>query len=292
MNDWAIICHVSEVGSVGDYVLLPWAVDEEVVVTRNEKGLYAFDNRCPHRGARIFNTVCGNQPPKCTYHGRLASPENVNLFQLQIIDGWVIVCRSKIAPAPEWAYVLREIVGTPSTLRLHEGVILEYPCHWTVAVENALDLEHAATVHKFTLGALGLKTRSLKTFADGSSFETFDAEQQGMLARLCHLFENPTTLDYFHLHMMPGVCLSSTRGTTYSLQHYFPRQDGTTLLMHRLYSTPTKVPAKPVLEAIFRFNRQVFEEDGRICSMVRPFHNGQLAPYERRISHFRSAVEL
>lgn len=295
MTLWHPVAHASELEHEGDFVCLPWRADAEVAVMRQAGELVAFDNRCPHRGARIFTELSGNREPRCAYHQRLATAGTVRRYVTKVNGGWMFVCDGpgephdlvrSIEPAD-----LGEFVHETPPLRLHSTLRLVMDCDWTVAVENALDFEHVETAHASSLAKLALVPKNLGCYADGSSIEEFTSES-GRLGRMGRFFSAEQRFDYKHAHLYPYSCLSSTRGWTYSLQHYFPRADGRTEFIHRLYAAETTRPIPEFFDSVARLNEQVFREDAAICALVPAGHDAPLVERERRITHFRRAHDL
>lgn len=284
MNKWHPVAHMSELASVGDFVVLPWKAHGELAVTRLPSGmLHAFDNRCTHRGARIFDGLNGNREPRCGYHGRMVGA-NFPTFAAVPYGDWIL---AREGGGAALSGVVGALVSIP-TLRLHSSLQFVMDCHWTVAIENALDFEHVAHVHADSLATLGLQSQHTTAFGDGSSIERFSADKAGGMARADRLFTGePALFDYFHAHLYPYTCLSSTKGWTYSLQHYFPRADGKTNFIHRLYAAETTRPMAEFFDSAARLNETVFREDAAICAGIPAWFAGELGPHEERIRHFR-----
>lgn len=280
---WHLIAHVSELANPGDFVCLPVEPGREIAATRMPDGeLMVFDNRCPHRGARIYTEMFGNRPPRCGYHGRCARAADVPCYSWFEHRGWLIVSDGVFADSPpvQW----HESLPSLPALERHSVLAYTYPCHWTVAVENALDTEHVAAVHARSLAPLQIDPIAAIYHGAGSTEEHFNTKP----TRLLSVFPeaDPEAPGYRHLFMFPYSALSSTAGAHYSLQHYFPKADGTTAFIHRLYLTPT--PYAGAGDVVARFNKQVFEEDAAICATVAPWHSGHLNPSEWRIEEFRN----
>lgn len=287
MNHWTPVGHESELDKEGDFICLPWRTDGEVAVMRQAGELVAFDNRCPHRGARIFAELRGNREARCAYHQRLASAGNVTRFETMSIGNWVFA--GTVATQPFPFDRIDDFLTEAPALRLHSALRFVMDCDWTVAVENALDFEHVEHAHANSLAKLALVPKSLQTASNGSSIDEFTSES-GRLGRMGRFFPHEKRFDYMHAHLYPYSCLSSTRGWTYSLQHYFPRADGRTEFIHRLYAAETTRPIPEFFDSVAKLNEQVFREDAEICTLVPAGHSGALAPRERRISHFRGAL--
>jgi nitrite reductase/ring-hydroxylating ferredoxin subunit len=289
MSHWHLVARARELANEGDYVCLPWRADGEVAVMRQAGELVAFNNLCPHRGARIFDSLRGNREPRCAYHGRLASAANVKHYETGMIGDWLLVSDAPPhAPhcAPETIF---QFLTDAPPLTLHSMLSYVIDAHWTVCVENALDFEHVEHVHAGSLAKLALVPKDLQCFKGGSSIEEFASEAQ-RLGHLSKFFPHEQPFDYMHAHLFPYACLSSTRGWTYSLQHYFPRADGRTNFIHRLYTAPTTRPMPEFFDSVAKLNAQVFAEDAAICARVPAGHAGLLTARERRIAHFRSCL--
>jgi phenylpropionate dioxygenase-like ring-hydroxylating dioxygenase large terminal subunit len=287
---WHIVAHRCELATPGDFVVLRrdgLMQPEDLAVTNIAGEILAFDNRCPHRGARIFDGLSGNQPPRCAYHGRLVTGDNVVRYPTFLLGDWLLVSKGR-PEAPPGLDIDFPRAAPP--LQLHSSLTFVMDCHWTVAVENALDFEHVAHVHQHSLAALELEPKRLMTFPDGSSIEEFVSKRR-RLGSLSKFFPREQPFDYVHAHLAPYTCLSSTRGWTYSLQHYLPRADGRTTFVHRLYTAPTTRPMDEFFASVARMNEQTFREDAEICARVPAGHRGALAPRERRIAHFRATQQ-
>ncbi len=283
---WHPVANRSELARPGDYLVLPWKADGEIALTNIDGEIVAFDNRCPHRGARIFTDMRGNRPPVCGYHGRCARAEQMQRFQAFAWGDWIIAESNVDFPLDARSYVGgMDLLRDLPPLALHGEITFVMDCDWTVAIENALDFEHVAHLHGNSLARLALQPGNFRPYADGSSMQAFKAES---LRRMDSVFPHQAEFDYVHAHLFPQTCISSTRGWTYSLQHYFPRADGRTNFVHRLYSTPTTRPVPGFFDAAFALNRKVFEEDAAICANVPAGHAGALGPLDARIAHFRS----
>jgi len=286
---WHLIAHRSELAEPGDFVRLPWRADGGEVAIVNQGGaVFAFDNLCPHRGARIYSELRGRRDPRCAYHGRLATAHSTARIDIATIGDWFFVSDSRLlAPSCAPAAIYDLLHSTPP-LTLHSLLTFRMACHWTVAVENALDFEHVGHVHGGSLARLGLAQDGLMMYAGGSSIEVMTAAEP-RLDRLRPFFASQPIAGYTHAHLFPYSCISSTRGYSYSVQHYLPRADGTTTFIHRLYAAPTVRPVPHYFDSVAAINERVFREDAEVCALVPAGHCGALGTHERRIAHFRGA---
>lgn len=288
MSHWTPIAHRSELAKSGDFVLLPWKVEGEIAIANIAGEIVAFDNRCPHRGARIFTDARGNRPPACPYHGRLATAHTVRHFSMTEMGDFIFARQYRPGNAQIGPPMIGLIKDAPP-LAFHSALAFVMDCHWTVAVENALDFEHVEHVHAESLAKLALVPKRLRKLDDGSSIEEFTSEAQ-RLGHLTRFFRHEKSFGYTHAHLFPYSCVSSTRGWTYSLQHYFPRADGRTNFIHRLYAAETTRPMPEFFDSVARLNAQVFREDAAICAGIRTGFVGHLGPREERIAHFRGVL--
>jgi phenylpropionate dioxygenase-like ring-hydroxylating dioxygenase large terminal subunit len=285
MNQWQPIAHVSELRNHGDYVCLPWGGDHEVAVTNFHGAIVAWNNRCPHRGARIYTDMFGNAEPKCAYHARVAKVDQVKRCASTIFNDWVWVSHQDVwSDAPRMLFD----AGRFPSLSLYRSVTFIQQAHWTVSVENALDFEHVGAVHESSLHTLGLNSMVLNLFPNGGSMERFKSNESRRLAGLGAMFAHDLPdWDYAHVHYFPYTCMSSTKGLTVSLQQYFPRADGTTTFVHRMYQAQTKQDVRSFFASAWAMNLKIFDEDRKVVELVRPWHNGPLEEHEARIKHFR-----
>lgn len=291
-NHWTLVAHRSELAEPGAFVVLPWAANAEVALANMGGVIVAFDGRCPHRGARIYAGPHwrGTREPRCIYHGRLATATNVKRYPTKEVGGWIFARDDRAGPQPPaWDQALVRFLCEAPPLVVHSALAYTIDCHWTVAIENVLDYEHVAGVHPQSLGKLCIEPVALHTSRDGSSLHEFKSEHR-RLAALASFFQHRAPFDYAHAHFHPYAALSSTRGWTYSLQHYFPTADGKTRFFHRLYAAPSKLPIPEFFDSVQRMNAKIFKEDAEVCAEVPPGHAGRLGPSEERIVHFRRHV--
>lgn len=286
---WHLVAHRSELAAPGDFVCLPHEVGQEIALMNVDGEIVAFDNRCPHRGARIFTELRGNRPPVCGYHGRCAKPNEVLRFQVESIGDFLFVNRSPWVDRLNLGDPISTFLGSAPALRPVAVIRDDHACDWTVAVENTLDSEHVTHVHADSLARLGLRRAALHTH-DGSSLEVFRCDAAPRLDRLGRVFPHRAAFDYAHAHLYPFACVASTRGWTYSMQHYLPRADGRTAFVSRLFAQANAPEAaKHVIAAVAETNARVFAEDAVICALVSADRRGRLGPRDDRIALFRAA---
>ena len=292
MSQWQIVAHVNEVANPGDYVLLPGPYGRQIVVSNFDGLIKVWNNRCPHRGARIHTEPHGNGPAVCKYHGRCAKPGQPNFMDYPSVVGTTWVYASLDGTADHSPAYLTGF-SLPPGCKLFHRLDMVLPCNVHVAIENALEAEHVAHVHTGSLGKLGLRSTGVELWADGASGESFVAADPKRLDALTPFFpprlDRQKDWDYRHSFLTPYTALSSVRGFTYSLQHYFPREDGRCDFVHRMYVPPTSRGMSAFFKSAAALNDRIFQEDAEVCALVPDNHYGRPEPGERRIAHYRES---
>jgi len=102
------------------------------------------------------------------------------------------------------------------------------------------------------------------------------------------------------LFLFPFCFISSTAGTSYSVQTFFPRTGGGTWFTSRLYSVRLSSPLyetsdSALLLSAIEMNRRVFEEDHEICKRIsadawEKSLSNSLYLSEEKILHFRNHI--
>ena len=297
---WHLVAHRSELADAGDYLRLDWPLGE-LVLFNDQGAVVAFDNLCPHRGARYFTEDAGNGRIACPYHGwafrggELRIPLKQTFDAAEIASARLNTYRTDwcgdflfAALAPEQslaeqlaeasealAAISRQIAGR------HDFNAFEWKSDWRVAVENALESYHVNPIHPDTLAPLGLIDDET-TYPAANAIYTArigDERTRKGLERMRRFFDIDHAYDgYWTIHVFPFAMVSSTFGYSYSLQTFFPaRVAGRTWFTSRLLTSKTRPGAEGVLDAFFdssaRVNRQVFEEDHAICARVSPLYD-------------------
>lgn len=177
---------------------------------------------------------------------------------------------------------------------LHSETSINLHCDWKIAIENTLEACHVDHVHPDSLAKLGLKSRGMKRHGKNSleSFDITDARALKGLRALEPYFPHCFFGTYWHLFLYPHTTLSTVCGYTYSLQNYFPTESGTVLLS-RLYLPVVRAGAPDLafyFDSAAKFNRQVFEEDARLCEQIHLRCVGQqMRPQLKRLEWFAHA---
>ncbi len=317
-NCWHLVAHRCELANDRDFARLDWPLGE--LVLYNDKGtIIAFDNVCPHRGARFFLDCAGNAPALCPYHGwsyrggkvRIPRPENyqpcdlaaarLNQYSVEWCGDFLFVgCDSKISLAAQIQETWPLLAGMSADIAHPHDLLTEgLQCPWQVAVENALEPDHVAMVHAETLGRLDLININDEYFGCNSRLTASigNPRQARALSAMDRFFDlRHQHRGYQALYLFPFSFVTSTFGYTYALQSYMPSKNGAqTHLRSRMFTARTTMPAS-VTEQFFTsaaaVNRQVFQEDHEICRRVDPAFPfaGILSSSEAKIRHLRTSL--
>ncbi len=321
---WHFGCFSNELSKEGDYLLYKLG-ERDVVLYHDGKEIIAFDNRCPHRGTQFFNTPLGNQNAVCKYHGwsytrgKLIIPlaaelvascpkPQLNSYRTEWCGNFLFFA---IAPASE----LMEQLGE-DLFALIESISFDccarkdfnhyiYECPWQVSVENALEPQHLPFVHPETLNKLEIISGKNHYWGPNSGvyFDIGNSTVQKGLERIGKFYDrsNHVHQGYMSLYLFPFCFISSTAGTSYSVQSFFPRDGGTAWFKSRLYAVRLadhrhEAVDAALIAAAIDMNHKVFEEDHAICRRIsedawRQSLQNTLYFSEEKILAFRNQLE-
>ena len=322
---WHLLCHRRELPAAGDYLRFQTAVGD-IVVFNDGVDLVAFDNRCPHRGARLYDGGHGNQAASCRYHGWTHSagvmiiPQREKFADCDLSTARLEQYRTDwcgdflfvgIAPRTGLHEQLDQAAGILENISFNIAACVDvsqygYECWWPLAIENALEPHHISLVHPQTLATLELQDGENRFMGVNSVWQApvGNARVRRRLEGLKRFFRIDHAYDgYFSLYLFPFTMLSSTYGYSYSLQHFFPAPmpdtRRRTSFSSRLLSVPTvderaASMIQTFLDSTVQVNRRVFEEDHEICKRL-PADSWSTAPLrypsvdEVKIAHFRES---
>jgi phenylpropionate dioxygenase-like ring-hydroxylating dioxygenase large terminal subunit len=320
---WHLICHRNELPANGDFLKLDTPLGDLVIF--NDSGdLVAFDNLCPHRGARMFAGREGNQAATCSYHGwsynngRMVIPmvsdfhectardAKLNKYQTDWCGDFLFVAVSPRTPLYDQLGGVAEVLENISfniSGRLDFNTY-QFQSYWPIAVENALEPYHIPLVHTGTLATLGLGDGVNEYHGENSIWRA--PVGNARIHKQLHSLGKQFAIDYSYegymsIYLFPFTMISSTFGYSYSLQNFFPhaREGETTSFSSRLltvHAAGERAAAilGPFLNSSAKVNRQVFEEDHAVCKLV-PKESWSTEPLkfasrmEEKISHFRTS---
>lgn len=320
---WHLICHRNELPGNGDFLRLDTPLGDLVVFNDNGD-LVAFDNLCPHRGARMFQGREGSQAATCAYHGwsynngRVVIPmvedfrectareARLNKYQVDWCGDFLFVAVTPRQPLYEQLDDVAEALENISfnIARRLDFNSYQFQSYWPVAVENALEPYHIPLVHTGTLATLELKDGVNEYHGVNSIWRAplGNARIEKQLRSLAKQFAIDFSYEgYLSIYLFPFTMISSTFGYSYSLQSFFPHAkegeitnfSSRLLAVHPASERATAIVG-PFLNSSAKVNRQVFEEDHEICKLV-PKTSWSVEPLkfasrqEEKVSHFRES---
>ena len=319
---WHPIAHTSELQNDRDFIRFE-IKDFEVLVI-NDKGNYvAFDNLCPHRGARFFTEDFGNKIVKCLYHGWSYSRGKVNVAGIKTFQGCSIehaalnefkieACGDLLFFAIEPKTTLQAQLGPVVFALLHKvaGDIDErsdfnrysFECDWPIALENALEPYHIPLIHTDTLATLELGVGVNEFYGENSIWYS-PVENEKVAKRLKSLNRFFAATEpfqgYMSIFLFPFSMISSTYGYSYSIQSFFPgASPDAAFFTSRLYPVKNSEPRYKDMTSGFvqssaEVNRKIFDEDHQICKRISSKSWSTSPPrftsaLEEKLLHFRS----
>lgn len=321
-SHWHLACHRSELPAHGDFLRLN-ILDQEVVVFNDHGDLVAFDNRCPHRGARMYVDEHGKQASSCAYHGwtfnrgqfTIPGREHFKNCDLSRVDfrrwqtEWVAdFLFVGVTPAQSIEEQLGDVQPILEDISFgvmgrHDWNAYDFQSDWKIAIENALEPYHVGLVHPHSLGLLELQEGTNDFHGKNSIWYAplGNAKMASKLNRLSDFF----SLDfqykgYMSIYLYPFTMLSSTYGYSYSLQHFLPSSTPDRTHFYSRLLTMALQPGRgpelmqPLFESTATTNRRVFEEDHDICKRVptdtwTPEPPRYPSDTEAKLLHFRSS---
>jgi phenylpropionate dioxygenase-like ring-hydroxylating dioxygenase large terminal subunit len=319
---WHLAGHLSELQDPRDFVRLTVGRNE-VVLFNDGKDIIAFDNRCPHRGARIFDGQAGNSPFLCRYHGwsyangklfvadkqqfqhcDLSNATLSNLHLERLGDFFFVSVSPRMSLEQQLGGLMETVRQISQTISMrHDFNSYSYDCFWPIAVENALESYHVAAIHPKSLNQLLLNDGLVERHGLNSIWYTQvgNARVANRLNRLAKMFDLAFAHPgYMNMFLFPFSMISSTFGLSYSIQNFLPGQtDASCSFFSRLFTSKVKSGTNEKIfhdffDSTAKLNRQVFHEDNTICSRLPQdawsFEPPQIyARSEERIVYFREA---
>lgn len=321
-ENWHLLAHRSELARSRDYLRFDIA-GREVVLFHDGASVIAFDNRCPHRGTRIFDEDAGNRHFVCPYHnwsyakGRVFVADKaslghcdleqvaLNTLNVQWVGDFAFVSRS---PAQD---IDTQLAGlAPMLEAISHGIGARwdlnryvYEADWRIALENALEPYHVGAIHPDTLHTLQLTPGVNRYYGRNSVWSSAlgDERISKRLRSLTRLFDLPHQFEgYESLYIFPFTMISSTFGLSQSMQNFLPGKiPERTQFTSRLFTGRLKATTKPelvaaLMESSAEMNRKVFQEDHDICKRVpldtwSPDPPRFWAASEEKLLHFRQS---
>jgi anthranilate 1,2-dioxygenase large subunit len=212
---WNYLCLEAEIPEIGDYVAT-YAGDTPIVVTRGNDGqIYAFENRCAHRGSLLALKDRGNvRSFTCVYHAWTYNLEGdltgvafkdgiggkggmaptfcmeahaPNKLRLTTLHGLIFGSFSNDVPAIEEYLGDEVLTRIERVLSGRKPVVMGrftqmLPSNWKLYVENVKDSYHASILHLFftTFGVNRLSQRgAIIVSPSGGNHVSYSAIEPG-----------------------------------------------------------------------------------------------------------------
>ena len=182
LNNWQLICHISNIPNPGDYVTFD-LFDERLMAVRNEKSeVNVFHNVCSHRATRLLEDEVGNcgKRIRCPYHAwsydlsgnlknvpHLEQFENLDLpkyglkpVEMEVFQGFIF---AKVIPndIPSVAVQFEPYIDELALYRFEEleplGRVTMRPraVNWKQVADNYVDAMHIPVAHPGLSGLVG-----------------------------------------------------------------------------------------------------------------------------------------
>lgn len=247
------------------------------IVIQNFRGeIKAFDNVCLHRFSSIQSESKGNRPLVCPYHSwgydsngctRMHSKQLRN-YPVEIVGVFVFV---KLSIDPElniqqflgsfYDKLLEISSAVNSQLGVGETSIKHY-ANWKLLVENVLECYHCQSVHKESLGVLGLG-KGIPYNYNSINFHNSIEYPLEMDTKSI----NPKKLDfletrklkhesYLHMYIFPNLFISSSGGRFFYVGRMDPMNSRMTQLKMNFLSPEASGSNEMVLKAYLDLNRE------------------------------------
>ncbi len=203
---WVYIAHESQVSAQGDFVTA-YIGDRAVIVSRHDDGeIYAFANRCTHRGMKVCTARQGSKKRFiCPYHGWTFATDGsligiphskgyngkidpkdpeLSLAPVVRIDHYRgFIFASDTADGPSLTEYLGPMTrAIDNTIdRAPDGKIeiagggfrQKYMGNWKLHMENANDLMHASIVHASSVDSAQAVANELEVGAEDHALQMF-----------------------------------------------------------------------------------------------------------------------
>lgn len=306
LNNWQLICHVSNIPNAGDYFTFE-IFDERIFIIRaDDQKVRAFHNVCSHRATKLLDEVSGSCKDKvtCPYHAwsydfqgnlvkvpyedqftDLVKPDhNLKSVEMEIFKGFIFV---KIYPSekPSVHEQFKPYLDEISQYRLEEmkpiGRVTLRPrdVNWKQIADNYVDTLHIPVAHpglsSLVGKSYGLEVSSNggyihKMWGDGKNIRQNNLSNQLYDKYLPHISHLPDNKQRYWLYyrLWPNLAFDIYPEQMDFMQ-FIPISATKTLIREIAYALPDdrrEIKAAQYLN--WRINRQVNNEDTRLIKWV------------------------
>lgn len=281
-------------------------------------GLHSGAVRCPYHGwVYDRDGVPVGIPQPQAFPLVVADPAAYRLteFACEVVGEFIFVRLSAEGPSlaeylgPQQSFLQLASEGMNEMLDEFSG---EVAANWKVVIENSLEGYHVPAVHSQTFMQIDGLATGVDAPRDDLSHplhSSMEHPTQGpWLARFARTVEPkigrwPSRFEHYtHRHIFPNLTVTSFMGYSFHVQSFEPTDVERTTVRSRTVGVKFEHP-QPVGEKMMerihaeghKFTRQVFDEDGGICSIVQAGlrQATRLAVLaqglEDRVAHFQAA---
>ena len=186
-NTWVYVGHASQIPNTADFITTTIGVKPVVMVRHSDGSIRVLHNRCPHKGTRVANEMCGNAGRffRCPYHAWSFRTDG-SIAAIPLPAGYEGTAFKASAAAQGMSpvrhvHVYREFVfarlaetgigfeayfgdslssldnmvdRSPAGRLEVAGGVLRYMhrCNWKMLVENLTDTTHPMVAHESSAG--------------------------------------------------------------------------------------------------------------------------------------------
>ncbi|MGY6217206.1 Rieske 2Fe-2S domain-containing protein [Methylolobus aquaticus] len=272
---------------------------------------HAHLDRCPHLGAALSGGSIYDDRLVCPFHGfefdaggqcrhipaigrngRVPKGMAVRTFALREIDGLIWLW---------WGEARAEYPSVPQFAQLAEGwrhgtIAVDWPVHYTRAIENQLDVAHLAFVHRTTIGA------GSRSFVEGPHVEAdlqgirvwvTNSRDEGRVARSPEQLREAAADRRASLSFMfPGIWLLNIAPRLQQFVAFVPINGRKTRYYLRVYHRHRNPLVAKIFEAMIGLsNRFILNQDRRVVVTQTPADSAD-AHDDRPIGADRAILEF
>ncbi len=325
LSYWHCIGHEVDFKEINSYQIIKF-FNAEVIVHNYRGKLWAFENCCPHRGAKFLKKNLSTAQITCPYHGWTFTPYSsyiprkdtfpeINsisevrpkVWKIENINGFIFISYKPLFTLHD--QLGKEVVNIISEIgqsinKNYSSQEIIFNCDWKIAIENALEPYHVSFVHKDTLAPLGISDGKNIFYDWASIFK--DKIKSKKVKNSKKIFEKMLNIKYnfdgyWSLYLYPFSMISSTEATTFAHQFYQPYENGNkTSCLTKLWCLETakdqyEETLNNFYKSVSETNLKIFQEDAEICSYVNEgmwnkkplFFKSTL---EAKVDHFRNCI--
>jgi phenylpropionate dioxygenase-like ring-hydroxylating dioxygenase large terminal subunit len=273
--------------------------------------VHAILDRCPHLGASLSAGTIEDNCLVCPFHGLQFDGEGrcvhvpslgkagtippglrVESFAVREAHGFIWVWWGEREQAAQDLPFFSQL---DSSWR-HHTIVVDWPVHYTRAIENQLDVAHLAFVHRTTIGAGGrslVEGPYVEASDKGIRVWTTNRRDDGPARSLDELAAAAAGTEPGLDFLFPGVWLLNISARLKNLIAFVPINETTTRYYLRTYRRQRFGPLALPLDWLMSLgSRYILSQDRRVVVTQTPASSmdasdDRLVAADRAISHFR-----